>query len=96
MNKRDLVSEIADRRRTSRASAAVVVDEFLAAISRALSEGRDVQLRRFGHFVLRARRARTMRNPRSGHEINVPAKLVPVFRSSKQLEQALNHGEPEL
>ncbi len=34
-----------------------------------------------------------MRNPRSGREINVPAKLVPVFRSSKQLERALNRGE---
>ena len=36
-----------------------------------------------------------MRNPRSGREISVPAKLVPVFRSSKQLEQALNHEESE-
>ena len=95
MNKRDLVSEISDRRQATRGSTAAIVDETLAAISRALSDGREVHLRRFGTFALRCRKARTMRNPRSGAVIEVPAKLVPIFRSSKKLAKKLNRDRGE-
>ena len=90
MNKRDLVLQISERGQAKRSSTARVVDELLGAIGRALSEGREVQLRRFGTFALRPRKARTMRNPRSGDEIKVPAKLVPIFRSSKRMERSMN------
>jgi integration host factor subunit beta len=35
---------------------------------------------------VRERRARRARNPRSGTEVLVPAKLVPVFKPSKELK----------
>jgi integration host factor subunit beta len=35
---------------------------------------------------VRERRARRARNPRSGSEVLVPAKLVPVFKPSKELK----------
>ena len=90
MNKRDLVIEIVGRNQISRGSTELIVDELLSAISRALSDGRSVQMRRFGTFVLRPRRARTMRNLRTGEPFHVPAKLVPVFRSSRRLEHKIN------
>jgi len=71
----------------------MIVDEFLGAVGRALSEGYEVQLRRFGTFGIRPRKARTMRNPRSGSRIDVPAKVVPYFRSSKRLEHSINEAE---
>ncbi len=92
MNKRELVAEVAGRRQVNRSTTAAIVDEFLAAVGRALSEGYDVHLRRFGTFALRARKPRSMRNPRSGKTIRVPGKLVPVFRSSKRLEATLGDG----
>ena len=92
MNKRDLVGEISCKRKANKGSTAIIVDEFLGAVGRALSEGYEVQLRRFGTFALRARGARTMRNPRTGDEIKVPAKLVPIFRSSKKLERRVDGG----
>jgi nucleoid DNA-binding protein len=95
MNKRDLVAQISERSQVDRGSAASIVDELLAAIGRALTEGRQVQLRRFGTFGLRTRKARTLRNPRSGAEIKVPAKLVPFFRSSKQFEKTINYSEAD-
>ncbi len=92
MNKRDLVAEISSRRQAPRNATALIVDEFLHAVGRALSEGYEVHLRRFGTFALRTRKPRTMRNPKSGLTIKVPAKLVPVFRSSKKLEHTINRG----
>jgi nucleoid DNA-binding protein len=85
MNKRELVSEVSVRRQVNRGTTAAIVDEFLAAVGRALSEGYDVHLRRFGTFALRARKPRSLRNPKSGRAIRVPGKLVPIFRSSKHL-----------
>ena len=92
MNKAELIREVSIRRRTSRRATALVVNEMLAALARALSEGHEVQLRRFGAFRMRRRRSRKMRNPRNGADYRVPAKLVPVFRSSKALRAVLETG----
>jgi nucleoid DNA-binding protein len=44
---------------------------------------------------VRERRARRARNPRSGSEVLVPAKLVPVFKPSKELKAAVLGEAPE-
>ena len=61
----------------------------LNAISRALSEGKHIEIRGFGTFKVRERKARKARNPRSGAEVMVPAKLVPVFKASNELKGAV-------
>jgi integration host factor subunit beta len=64
----------------------VIIDGMLDAVCRALSEGKHLEIRGFGTFKVRERRARRARNPRSGTEVQVPAKLVPVFKPSKELK----------
>jgi nucleoid DNA-binding protein len=86
MTKADLVEEIAAQTGISRNQTAVIVDQLLDAMSRALSEGKHLEIRGFGTFKVRERRARRARNPRSGSEVLVPAKLVPVFKPSKELK----------
>ena len=95
MTKADLVEEIAAQTGISRNQTAVIVDQLLDAMSRALSEGRHLEIRGFGTFKVRERRARRARNPRSGSEVMVPAKLVPVFKPSKELKAAVLEQEPE-
>jgi len=89
MNKADLIREVSARRRAPRRMTAKIVNEMLAALGRALSEGHEVHLRRFGGFRMRRRRSRAMHNPRTGADYRVPAKLVPVFRSSRALRRLL-------
>lgn len=86
MTKADLVETIASETGVSRQHTSVIVDGVLDAICRALSEGRHIEIRGFGTFKVRERRARRARNPRSGTEVLVPAKLVPVFKPSKELK----------
>ncbi len=93
MTKADLVEEIAERTGISRNHTAVVVDQLLDAVSRALSEGKHLEIRGFGTFKVRERRSRRARNPRSGTEVMVPAKLVPVFKPSKELKAVVLGGE---
>jgi integration host factor subunit beta len=65
---------------------ATVFDE----IAEALAHGNRVELRGFGAFSVRARAARTGRNPRTGEEVAVPDKVVPHFKTGKDLRERLN------
>lgn len=85
MTKADLVEEIAGQTGVSKNHTAIIVDGLIDAVCRTLSDGGHIEIRGFGTFKVRERRARRARNPRSGTEVMVPAKLVPVFKPSKEL-----------
>ena len=86
MTKADLVEAISAETGVSKHHTGIIVDGLLDAVCRTLSEGRHLDIRGFGTFKVRERRARRARNPRSGTEVMVPAKLVPVFKPSKELK----------
>ena len=69
-----------------------IVGVIFDSITTALSEGRRVELRGFGAFSIRAREARTGRNPRTGTAVKVDAKRVPYFKPGKELRERLNHA----
>lgn len=94
MTKADLVEEIAVQTGVSKNHTALIVDHLLDAFCRALSEGKHLEIRGFGTFKVRERRARRARNPRSGTEVMVPAKLVPVFKPSKELKAMVLESAP--
>ena len=59
-------------------------------IVNAISSGQRVELRHFGSFVPKIRKARVARNPRTGDKIFIKEKKVPVFKMSKQMRIKLN------
>ena len=59
-------------------------------IARSLESGRRVELRGFGSFAARERRARVGRNPRTGEKVDVEAKRAPFFKTGKPLRDRLN------
>ncbi len=59
-------------------------------ITRSLESGRRVELRGFGSFATRVRRARIGRNPRTGEKVNVKSKRAPFFKTGKPLRDRLN------
>jgi len=84
MTKADLVEEIATQTGISRNQTAVIVDQLLDAMSRALSEGRHLEIRGFGTFKVKERKERMARNPRTGDAVPVPGRRVPIFRPNPQ------------
>jgi integration host factor subunit beta len=92
MTKADLVELITAETGISKQHTSLIVDGVLDGVCRALSEGRHIEIRGFGTFKVRERRARRARNPRSGTEVMVPAKLVPVFKPSKELKALVLDG----
>ncbi len=89
MTKADLIDEIAAKRGASRSETAKIVNGLIDAICHALIDGRHIEIRKFGTFKVRERRSRIARNPRSGATVRVPAKLVPHFKASRELRDAV-------
>lgn len=69
-----------------------IVNAILGTITEALSREERVELRGFGAFTTKRRKARTGRNPRTGEIVSVDQKLIPIFRPGKELRKRLNEG----
>jgi integration host factor subunit beta len=67
-----------------------IVNTVLATITDALKTGDRVELRGFGAFSAKERRARTGRNPRTGELVPVEQKRAPAFKTGKELRLRLN------
>ena len=65
----------------------IVVCTILDSIVRALRSGNKVEIRGFGTFNTRQRGGRTGRNPKTGARVEVPPKIIPFFKASKELRQ---------
>jgi len=73
-----------------------IVNAILDTIADALARGDRVELRGFGAFSIKKRDARTGRNPRTGESVSISEKVVPVFKTGKEMRQRLNMPEKVL
>jgi len=69
-----------------------IVDTIFGEIKNALARGDRVELRGFGAFSVKHRKARIGRNPRTGESVQVPAKALPFFKTGKALRDRLNEN----
>lgn len=90
MNKSELVDFIASKTGLSKKDSAAAVDAFTEAVTDSLKKNDSVTLIGFGTFAVREQAARTGRNPRTGEEISIAAKKVPLFRPGKGLKDNVN------
>ena len=90
MNKAELINALATSADLSKASAARALDSALEAITKTLKKGHSVTLVGFGTFLVRSRKARIGRNPRTGEAIKIKASKVPAFKAGKALKDAIN------
>lgn len=92
MTKADLVERVADAlgRRVTKKDCGLAVDAFLAAVQDALMRGEGIEIRGFGTFKVRHRKARAARNPRTGERVEVPARSAPVFQPSKHFRSRVD------
>ena len=72
-----------------------IVNAILDTIGDALARGDRVELRGFGAFSVKRRDARIGRNPRTGVTVSVSEKLVPVFKTGKEMRMRLNGGKDD-
>lgn len=96
MTKADLVeavhSRIESQARISKRDSADLVDSVFEGIKKALTEGDKLKISGFGNFVVREKKPRVGRNPRTGQEITITERRVLTFKASQVLKAALNAG----
>lgn len=71
--------------------AEAIVSEIIQSMIDSLKEGNKIEIRGFGAFRLRSRRARHGRNPKTGASVDVPSKRIVYFKLGKDLKALLLH-----
>ena len=89
MNKAELIAEVAKKSNLSKAQAQKTIEATLEAIKGTLKKGKKVSLIGFGSFLVRKRKARTGRNPKTGESIKIKASKVPAFSAGAGLKKAV-------
>lgn len=89
MTKAELIQILAEEAELSKRQAGEIVELVLEEITNALRKGEKVQLIPFGSFVVRSRKKREGRNPKTGAKIIIPARKVPAFQAGKGLREAV-------
>ena len=91
MTKSELIARLAEQNPTLyHRDIEKLVNTVFDTITTALVEGNRVELRGFGAFSIRERKARLGRNPRTGEAVNVDAKRMPFFKMGKGMKERLN------
>ena len=86
MTKRGLIEEVVRLYpRYSRREAEIMVNAVFGSMADALRRNERIEIRGFGSFVVKNRRAREGRNPKTGRAVSVAAKRVPFFKVGKEL-----------
>ena len=79
MTKKDIVLKITDMTSIKQVDVKRIVQKTFDVIVDALNRNEKVELRNFGVFKVKERRARFGRNPRTGESVPVPPRRVVVF-----------------
>lgn len=80
ITKKDIILKIANDTGIKQIDVKKVVQRMLDDITLSLAKGDTVELRNFGIFKIKSRKARTGRNPRTGEQVPVPPKKVAIFK----------------
>ena len=87
MTKREIVLKIADETDIKQIDVMVTVQKTLDSIVESLSKGERVELRNFGVFKVKSRKAKKGRNPRTGEFVPVPEKKVVAFKPGLTMKE---------
>ena len=91
MTKAELIDKISEKKPgLTRKQVEVVVNTVLDSIKFALAKEDKVEIRGFGSFRIRHRRAKEGRNPKTGEPVHISAKRTPFFKVGKELKEMVD------
>lgn len=89
LTRADLAEALNRKLGFSRAESLDMVEAILAEMGDALTKGENVKISGFGSFVLRDKRQRIGRNPKTGVEVPITPRRVMTFRASQKLKSRI-------
>jgi len=96
MTKRDIVVRISNESDLVQQQVLDVVQKTLDYIAEAVAQGRKVELRNFGVFEVKVRKARIGRNPNApANDVRIPPRAVVKFKPGKEMREAVLRLTPD-
>jgi integration host factor subunit alpha len=92
LTRADLAETINRKMGFSRAESLDMVEAILGKMCHAMAEGENVKISGFGTFILRDKKQRIGRNPKTGIEVPITPRRVLTFRASQKLKDRILKG----
>lgn len=92
VTKRDLILDIAKSTGFTQNQIKTVIEEFLEVVTDSLAEQKNIEIRGFGTFHTKARKARAARNPKTGESVQLEESLAPLFKFSSDLRKKVDEA----
>ncbi len=92
LTRADLAETINRKMGFSRAESMSLVESILNHMCDAMADGENVKISGFGTFVLRDKKERIGRNPKTGVEVPITPRRVMTFRASQILKDRIING----
>jgi DNA-binding protein HU-beta len=89
MTKLELVKEISGSTGVGAGTVTAVVEAFMEAVKRSMCDGKNVYLRGFGTFEVKARKAKPARNIVRNTTVMIPEHKVPAFKPSSDFKDQI-------
>jgi len=91
MKKADIADTLFDRVGISRKESIEILEMTLKLIKESLREGEEVKIASFGNFVIRSKKERKGRNPKTGQKIGITPRKVVSFQPSHEFKKQVAH-----
>ena len=92
MTKADIVNSVSDATGLTKVETEAVLEGILQSIASSLRKGERIDIRGFGSFIVKKRKAREARNPATNEKVSLQERFVPIFKVSKLLKKEVNQS----
>ena len=86
MTKLDIINEVSEMTGLSKVETELVLEGIIKSIKLSLSRGERIDIRGFGSFISKRRKARSARNPATNEEVLLDERYIPAFKVSNLLK----------
>lgn len=90
MTKAQLIKKVSEETGLAKKDVRKMLDKTLSLIATAVRKGDGLVIANFGRFTKSKRKARTVKNPKTGKVMKIAARFYPRFQSSKQLKDVVD------
>ena len=91
MKKTDLILDLTQKSTLLKTEVKSCVNTIITAITDGIASGEGVEIRGFGSFLKKHKKARIGINPKTGEKTQVDAKDIPFFKPGKSLKEVVNN-----
>tara|TARA_B100001248_G_scaffold134850_1_gene101227 strand:+ start:702 stop:1007 length:306 start_codon:yes stop_codon:yes gene_type:complete len=93
LTKKDIVNAIYMQIGFSKQITENLIEEFFAIIVSNLCKNRTVKISKFGTFLIRSKKSRVGRNPKTRELKEISGRDVVLFKPSKEFKELLNYNK---